>query len=163
MLRKAAWMLKGKPIQSFLYVLFVIIIAFTVFAGIIFKETGEFIKSGGTFYYTLKVEPKVPEGTITLDIIEQLAENPDIQGYNYNLIQEAQPENFKNWVEYYKKDDSEFTNLVELSINLNIEFSDIFANNSAILTKGIFPLNTRMVWLLSNPWRSITTFKLETK
>lgn len=139
MLRKAAWMLKGKPIQSFLYVLFVIIIAFTVFAGIIFKETGEFIKSGGTFYYTLKVEPKVPEGTITLDIIEQLAENPDIQGYNYNLIQEAQPENFKNWVEYYKKDDSEFTNLVELSINLNIEFSDIFANNSAILTKGIFP------------------------
>ena len=136
MLKKSVWMLKGKPVQSIIQILLVIIIAFTLLAGIMFKETGEFIKSGGTFYYTVKVEPKAPEGTMSLDIIQQLAGDPNIQGYNYNLIQKAQPENFKNWVEYYH---SAYVNLVELSINLNTEFSDIFANNSAILTEGVFP------------------------
>jgi hypothetical protein len=139
MLRKSFWILKGKPIQSALHILLMVIIAFTLLTGFIFKDTGEFITSGGTFYYTVSVKPKDPESSISRGTIEKLADDPDIVGYNYNITQEAEPENFKNWVEYYKNDYSAYVNSVEISINLNVGFSDIFADNTAELINGRFP------------------------
>ncbi len=142
MLRKSFWMLKGKPVQSVLHMLLMVLIGFALFIGIIFQQVGQFIKSGGTFYYTIKVEPKDVESIISRETINQLSKIQNIKGYNYSYIKEIQPENFKNWVQYYDKNDPEL-DLAELSINLDVEFSDIFVNNSAALVEGSLPTESK--------------------
>lgn len=143
MFRKSLWILKGKPVQSVLHILLMIIIASTLLIGMIFKEMGEFISSGETFHYTITVAPKDPEESISPDTMEQIVGNKNIVGYNYNVTQEAQPGNFKNWVEFYACSDLVNNDLVELSINLCVESSDIFINNTAKLVMGSFPTKNK--------------------
>ncbi len=132
-------MLRGKPVQSVLHILLMVIVASSMFAGLFFKETAEYVRAGGTFYYPIAVSSKDPNGSIPMDIIEKLAENPNIVGYDYTDSKTAQPVNFKNWVEYYKNDASKIGSEAELSIHINIQYADIFTDHTAELLQGRFP------------------------
>ncbi len=138
-IQRAFLFLKGKPIQSILHILLMVIIASALLFGIIFKETGEYITSGGNFYYSVALTTEDYENGIPINIIEQLSKNPNVISHNYSIIQEVHPLNFKNWVDYYDLETLNYANQVELNANLNIKFSDIFSQNIARLVEGSFP------------------------
>jgi len=136
--KKAFWMTKGKPFQSILSIILMVIVALSLFVGMLFNKTAAFVKSGGTFYYPITISAKTPDVHLSLDFIEKLAKDPMISGFNSSTVQFVKPVNFRNWVGYYQKTDN-ISSDAELSIDLNVKFSDAFVNNTAKLIEGEFP------------------------
>ena len=136
--KKAFWMTKGKPFQSILSIVLMVIVALSLFVGMLFNKTAAFVKSGGTFYYPIAISAKDPDVHLSLDFIEKLAKDPMISGFNSSTVQSVKPVDFRNWVGYYQKTDN-ISSDAELSIDLDVKFSDAFVNNTAKLIEGEFP------------------------
>ncbi len=137
LLRYSVWILKGKPIQSLFYFLLITVTVLTFHFGILFTATRDYIQSQQARYYCVRVEPKDPQGGLSRDVIETIFQNPKIKGFNFSCLKSVKPDNFISWVDYYQgsKTDAD----AELSVNMNVEFADVFVNNTAKLVKGAFP------------------------
>lgn len=128
--------IKGKWIQSVLYCIIVILVALIFFLALSFYSVRNHTQSGGVFYYSVGIFPRNQSLGITDEIIQKLIKSPFVDGYNSSAICRATIYDFEKYNVY---DQRNIGAEVEIEINLNTIYSDIFLRKIARLVAGTFP------------------------
>lgn len=131
-------LLKSKPVQLIVHALLICVVFFSIYICILFHDTRSFVQTGGTFFYQIRVTAK-DFSEFSFDKVDNLTQNTKIDGYNFNQTKTVKPVGFENWVEAIEEKTDKS---IELSINLNVNYADIFINNMATLSSGNFPTDS---------------------